>query len=336
MSRPHHRLTSILVLVSLVPGSGAAQVVSAQSSGTPTADPPPGLLSEDGWIVWQSDALRVASLDGSESRALLPPGLPRSAHADWSPDGERLAFIRDEPDGTADIRVVARDGTGDTLLVDCVAPCLFAEEPAWSPDGTRIAYWMGDDVRQVIRVADATTGETLIEIPSPDPLMGPITPRWSPDGTKLTTHAEVYEQHGDDYVLVDGRIGVADLTAASPTFELITPAGLKAMYPDWSPDGSRILFVAGNVDPFFGTGDPNDLYTVAPEGSDLVRLTDRPRGAPRLGTPTWTAGGEIVLTLIDSGSFTLGAVEGDGTGLHQLLLHGSPIPGAHPRVWVEP
>ena len=117
--------------------------------------------------------------------------------------------------------------------------------------------------------------------------------------------------------------------------ELITPVGMQAMYPDWSPDGARILFVAGNLDPFFGSADPNDLYTVLPDGTE--RLTDRPRGEPRFGTPTWTgARPPIVVTLIQGGEFTLGALEADGSGLRELTTDGKPIPGAHPRVWVEP
>lgn len=138
-------------------------------------------------------------------------------------------------------------------------------------------------------------------------------------------------------MLADGRIGVLDLEAQDPVIEFITPVGMKAMYPDWSPDGSRILFVAGNVDPFFGTDDPNDLYTVRPDGTDLLRLTDRPHGEPRLGTPTWTrAQPPIVLTLIEGGSFKLGAVEADGSGLREITTAGVDIPGAHPRVWVAP
>lgn len=312
--------------------------VTVAQDRSPSGPGPAPILAGDGWLVWQGDGLRLARLDGAEHGPLFRKGEPaRSAHADWAPDASRLAYIRDEPDGTTDIRVVGRDGSDDRVLVDCVTPCTFAEEPAWSPDGSRIAYWFGDDTSQTIRVADAATGETLATLPSPDPLIGPITPRWSPDGRSLAIHAEVYEPKGDGYVLVDGRIGVADLTAEQPTFALVTPAGMGAMYPDWSPDGQRIVFVAGNTDPFFGTDDPNDLYTIRPDGTGLVRLTDRARGEPRFGTPTWThADDTIVLTLIDQGGFTLGAVEADGTGLRQLTLDGAPIPGAHPRVWVAP
>jgi len=298
-----------------------------------------GQLEGDGWMVWQGPTgLTLARLDGSEQGLLFSDGTADGGHADWSPDGTMLAYVRDEPDGTADIRVIGRDGGDDGLLIDCAPPCAFAEEPAWSPDGTRIAYWYGSDDTQDIRVADATTGETLLTVPSPDPLIGPITPRWSPDGRYLTAHAEVYEQVGDDYQLVDGRIGIIDLEADEPAMELITPAGMQAMYPDWSPDGTRILFVAGNLDPFFGSDDPNDLYTVLPDGTDLQRLTDRTAGEARFGTPTWTkARPPIVVTLIQGGAYTLGALEEDGSGLREIHdAGGRPLPGAHPRVWVEP
>lgn len=175
-------------------------------------------------------------------------------------------------------------------------------------------------------------------VAGPDPLIAPITPRRSPDGWYLTAHAEVHEQVGGDYELVDGRIRVIDLAADEPAMELITPVGMKAMYPDWSPDGARILFVAGNLDPFFGSADPNDLYTVRPDGTDLQRLTDRPAGEPRFGTPTWTeARPPIVVTLIQGGALSLGALEADGTGLRQIRgADERPLVGAHPRVWVEP
>ncbi len=199
---------------------------------------------------------------------------------------------------------------------NCQQPCTYAEEPAWSPDGKRIAYWTnGDDQPQVIRVADAKTGKTLLTIPAPD-LVGPITPRWSPDGRYVAVHCEIVEQSGNDYATVDGRIGLIDLEAKKPSITFITGPGLMATYPDWSPDGTRILFAAGNLDPFFGSDDPADLYTARPDGTDLVRLTRRARGEPLLALPTWTqASPPILVSLVFSGRrYALGALETDGTG----------------------
>jgi TolB protein len=298
-------------------------------------------LGGTGWLAWQSGrGLTMSRLDGSERRLLLKDGSTRQAgHPDWSPDGARVAYRVDAPDGTTDIWTVNRDGSDDRRLIDCLAPCTYAEEPAWSPDGKRLAYWTnGDNQPQVIRVADTATGKTLVTVPAPD-LVGPITPRWSPDGRYLAVHAEIVEQNGADYRTVDGRIALIDLEADSPTIDFITPGGMLAMYPDWSPDGTRILFLAGNLDPFFGTNDPTDLYTVRPDGSDLVRLTRRTRGEPVLGGPTWTrADPPILLTVIrPGGRYSLGAIGADGAGLVDLVgTDGTALDGAHPRAWVQP
>ncbi|HEX5826198.1 MAG TPA: hypothetical protein VFY23_01645 [Candidatus Limnocylindrales bacterium] len=314
------------------PGTPSSGTASASPDDT---QPRAGTLAGDGWIAWQEGrSLTVARLDGSERRPLFADGAD-AGHPDWSPDGTRIAYVRDEADGTADIRTVNRDGTDDRLLVDCVTPCTFAEDPAWSPDGTRIAYWSNDAERQFIRVADAITGEVLHTVEAPE-LVGPVGPRWSPDGQRLAVHAEVYRPAGSDFVLEDGRIGVIDLAAAEPALELLTEPGLLASYPDWSPDGDRILFLAGNLQPF-ARGTPTDLWTIRPDGSEATLLRDGVAGEPRLATPAWTgAQPPILVTLIDGGSYVLGAVAPEGGPALRLVdASGRPMAGAHPRAWVR-
>ncbi len=59
----------------------------------------------------------------------------------WSPDGRWIAFVRDpEEDGSMDLWVMARDGSGAQLLEKGSDWIL---SPAWTPDGSAIWYVTG-------------------------------------------------------------------------------------------------------------------------------------------------------------------------------------------------
>src|SRR5919198_5949744 len=79
-------------------------------------------------------ALWLVSIDGGEP-AQLTRGGADSAPA-WSPDGERIAFLR-ASDGPAELWLL-RLGGGEPWRL--AAPPLGAGAPVWSPDGTRQAF----------------------------------------------------------------------------------------------------------------------------------------------------------------------------------------------------
>jgi dipeptidyl aminopeptidase/acylaminoacyl peptidase len=64
--------------------------------------------------------------------------LGRDSEPDWSPDGRRIAFVRQDANGRASsVYVVRRDGGG---LVRLTGGAQVVAMPAWSGDGRRIAY----------------------------------------------------------------------------------------------------------------------------------------------------------------------------------------------------
>jgi len=80
----------------------------------------------------------------------------------------------------------------------------------------------------------------------------------SPDGHRVAYTA--FGQHG-----VAARIHIVDMTGANN--HAVGPPALEAAQSDWSPNGARIVFTSNIVR-------LNDnLYTMAPDGSDLVQLT---------------------------------------------------------------
>ncbi len=221
-------------------------------------------------------------------------------------------------------------------VVDCQAPCTFAEDPSWSSDGTRLAYWTNGptETTQDIRVVEVSTGTTMLTVTG-DELTGPVNPKWSPDDTHLAVEVGAFEPQGADFAMVDSAIGIVDLAAASPAIELITPPGMFAGYPDWNRTGDRLVFQAGNGDPFSFTGEPPELFTARPDGSELTQLTDHREGDAWVALPDWTAETQerILVTLIHSQSnLTLGSVDLAGTVTELVDAGGSPIDGAHPRL----
>jgi Tol biopolymer transport system component len=286
------------------------------------------------WVAYQrptfernnAHAVHLIRSDGTGdvfAGAKVPGG--EQLHPDWSPDGRRIALDAldlDDTDGTYDIWIVDTSDLSaePEKVVDCSAPCLYAQEPAWSPDGGRIAFQRHTMTEageiSTIEILDLESGEitTVLETP---PTKGVFAPRWSPDGASL-----VFEQ-----VLLDGEtfLGVSleilDLATPGTTRQLI-PVETMANNSDWSADGSLILFSA----PAEG-GEPggalSDIWVVAPDGSGLRPVTDvASRGGTAIKATFSPDGSRIVFLLTDptlDASDAMASIAIDGTDLRPLV-----------------
>ena len=166
-----------------------------------------------------------------------------------SPDGETLAYVTGP---TARI-FLQRAGEAEPRRLVLHEEAQTA--PAWSPDGSRIAYCRSDRL-EIVEPASGTersTGEPC----------GPMS--WSPDGTRI-----VYANRP----LPGTRLCVFDV--ASGDSRLISGSG--ATWPAWSADG-RIAFVAVRDGQY-------DVWTVRDDGSDARRVTN---DAAREVYPAWSS-----------------------------------------------
>ncbi len=129
-----------------------------------------------------------------DARFLFQPtdGDPWTERQVYSPDGRQIAVTRFETvAGRRVVRVwlVNADGTAPRLLpLADRGPGDMEIDPAWSPDGSRIALVRTTSgARARIVVADVATGDLLLQLPTPPEFAGldDTQPAWSPDGALL-------------------------------------------------------------------------------------------------------------------------------------------------------
>lgn len=331
------------VILVLCLGAIALSAQPTLGASPPTASGVPGLLPGEPWIAFQRETagrygVHVVRTDGTDTRSPfrdLPGGI--QLHPEWSPDGERMVFDVEAPDGTQDIWIAdVRDWSAD-VLVDCVAPCLWVNEPAWSRDGRSIAYQRhaddGSGETSQVEVLDLDTAEVRVVYRTGTD-RGVFAPRWSPDGDSL-----VFEQ----VVLTDGQFAgvsleVLDLAEPTAATRTIVPADRYANNSDWSPTGDLIVFSAPGRGGEPG-GARSDLWVVHPDGSGLNQLTDVASGGGMAVQPTFTPHGDAIVLLLTDRAHgfeeSMATVAIDGTGLEPATSSG-PLFGWHPRLRPTP
>ncbi|MFQ5674635.1 MAG: DPP IV N-terminal domain-containing protein, partial [bacterium] len=138
-------------------------------------------------------------------------------------------------------------------------------DPAWSPDGTMIAFSYQSAATNVIR--RTLSGEDLQTLGTVKEDIRNTKFDLSPDGTKF-----VYRSNASDDLWV--------LTLESGSEFVLTPQHSDASEPAWSPDGQWVAFTARGV-----TSDSRNVWVIPATGGASRKLTDT-RGRDLL--PSWS------------------------------------------------
>lgn len=197
----------------------------------------------------------------------------------WSPDGTRIAFVRDDraPGASSpdeNVYVVRADGTGLRRVTS--APTN-QDAPSWSPDGTRLAFTSDNPPdeggRDVYTLRSTAPYGPRVRVTH---TRGALLADWSSTGLLLLgCEGQVCT------VRPDGT-GLRHLTASLTHTH--TPGS-------FSPDGRSIAYSSDEAaDP--DTAPPLDLWRMAADGSAPTRLTDA-QGCCLVGdtAPSWSPDG---------------------------------------------
>ena len=195
-------------------------------------------------------------------------------------------------------------------------------DPESSPDGSKIAFSratytyrdVGGGVTERIYTQDIyvmnADGSGLREI-ADDPALD-YGPAWSPDGSKIAfvsnRDASVDATYANSYDIY--------VTNADGTGEPIRITNQPGNESDlnWSPDGSKLLYVSTADTPAFpNPGGDTEIYAMNPDGTGVVsRLTDN---TAYDSTPDWSPDGkEIVFDSNRDGKRAIYKMNADGSG----------------------
>jgi serine/threonine protein kinase len=253
------------------PTALAALVMDEPTATTTPTEPEPNPTATLAAIIDTPETLPSPTLQPSPSPTAEPVGTPQGGGQG------QIAFVSERTGFPQIFLLNLADGTMEQITSEPEGAC----QPAWSPDGMRLAYISPCDGRKdrydgaSIFIYDFRTGRTdLISFLA----AGDYDPAWSPDGNRLAFTS-----------LQNGRpqIFLYDF-ATSDVRQMMDRATINRM-PAWSPDGTQIVFVTLNP----VTNQPT-LFIVDAEGQE------EPKGViaediPEAYRPDWTPAGDWIV-----------------------------------------
>jgi TolB protein len=178
--------------------------------------------------------------------------------------------------------------------------------PAWSADGTQIAFSSSRSGDPDIWISDSSGIKTkrITAFAGPD-----VSPVWNP-----RTNAQI--------AWVSGRTGLPQIYimgADGTGVQRMTDGGY-ATAPSWSPNGQFLTFAWNRK---YGPGDPGgqDIYVMEVSSKRWIQLTHE---SGRNDSPSWAPDGRhIVFERQDGGKIEIWSMLADGTEQHQLTKSGN-------------
>jgi Tol biopolymer transport system component len=235
--------------------------------------------------------------DGTVGSPFVPVG-GQYRHPSWSPDRTKVVFANGTPGSptTEEFDLFVYDFVERTLTPldgTQVGDGLSSDRPAWSPDGTRIAYEhqpTDNSAERDIRVKTLGSGVPALALTSGAPVEG--KPAWSPD-SKTIYYSKVSGTDQDIVREPADNSGVPVNVLATDNVDEFQPAV--------SADGTGLCFTRQSTPGNTGTADV--MVTSLPTPGIPVDISDNP--APNADyNCTWSPDGQMIAYVV--GAFSTG------------------------------
>jgi eukaryotic-like serine/threonine-protein kinase len=296
---------------------------------------------------FRASVFRVPLLGGEPRRVV-----DDAAEATWSPDGQRIAFLRSQaaaPGKTAAVSLMMAASDGGAPREVARFDSVGGIGPRFSPDGRKIAVTFNGvgGGSFSLRLVDVETGKVETVADSSTGIR-PWAPLWTRDGRLVFSHGQVTSGSlagtASRLAVLDPRTGTSSLLHASPdslgrlallgadrlvveqqTFRqnVVEWAGTAAPHrlshgraadrqPVYTPDGKSVVFSSDR------TGNL-DLWAVAVATGELRQLTEDPANDwdPAVGPD-----GRLFWSSDRTGKYEIWTAESDGSGARQVTRDG--------------
>ncbi len=194
------------------------------------------------------------------------------------------------------LQVSDADGYNAQNVVSSNEPII---SPAWSPDGTRMAYVSFEKKKPIVYVQSLTTGDRKILANYKG---NNSAPAWSPDGSKLAI-VLTYGANSQIYTI----------SADGGDLKQVTKSNAIDTEPAFSPDGKFIYFTSDR-------GGRPQIYKVSASGGDATRVTFE--GAYNV-SPRFSPDGRYLAYIRNDGGKFRVALQDLSNGQVQLLSEGA-------------